>query len=148
MNVRRAHRGDLREINQMIEPYLGPAFNWPPVIFEGEFEYAETWILEDEGGLRAFICVRNAFEAWELSILATRIEDLRKGYMRRLLGQIITLYGRKRQYWLEVHESNLKAQAFYASLGFRKEGRRGGYYTDGSAALLYSLPVADTPEIA
>ncbi len=140
MKFRRAIRTDLAALNDIIEPYLGPAFNWPPINFNAEFEFAETWAFEVDDEIKAFVCVRNAFEAWEISVLATRLSDRRKGLMEKLLSATIEHYGRQRHFWLEVHESNLGAQAFYEKIGFKKEGRRGGYYSDGSSALLYTLP--------
>ena len=47
---------------------------------------------------------------------------------------------------LEVRETNLGAQALYASLGFVQEGRRKGYYTDTGedAFILWNHDIALT----
>ncbi len=47
---------------------------------------------------------------------------------------------------LEVRETNLGAQALYAGLGFLREGRRKGYYTDTGedAFLLWNHDIALT----
>jgi ribosomal-protein-alanine N-acetyltransferase len=48
--------------------------------------------------------------------------------------------GFKRIY-LEVSESNLRAQAFYRKLGFKLLHRAKGYYSDGASALMMELPL-------
>jgi ribosomal-protein-alanine N-acetyltransferase len=139
MKIRRAQTFDCERIQEIINPYLGPAFNWPPESFQSEFAFAETWVLEVKGQLEAFVCVRNAISAWEISVLGTRKESRKMGFMKKLLSGVIDHYGRKRQFWLEVHEANQPAQSLYKSMGFQFEGRRGGYYQDGSSALLLTL---------
>lgn len=136
--VRQALDSDFESLLQIIEPFLSPGFNWPEVLFRTEFDHADTWILEAGGEIQAFCCLRDAFDAWEISVLATRQSGQGQGYMQALLGEVFQRVGRGRQFWLEVHEGNVPAQKLYEKIGFKRDGARGGYYTDGSTAYLYS----------
>lgn len=144
MIFRAAQKNDFESIQQIVDHYLGVAFNWPRELFSQEFNSADVWVVEESGEeICAFCCVRDVVDAWEISILATHPEFRRKGIMKKLLSQMIEHYRSgflPRPFWLEVHEDNQNAQAFYEKFGFVKEGRRGGYYRDGSAALLYTFP--------
>lgn len=42
---------------------------------------------------------------------------------------------------LEVREDNVRAISFYEQSGYRRFGRKPGYYADGAAALLYKKPL-------
>jgi ribosomal-protein-alanine N-acetyltransferase len=134
--VRPSRPGDLAEILELIRPFESPAFHWPEDIFRSEFASSQTWVLEEDHEIRAIACLRNAVEAWEISVVATKQEYQGQGLAAGLLKWLLDHLGQERQFWLEVHETNLAAQKLYRKLGFRNEGRRGGYYRDGSAALL------------
>jgi ribosomal protein S18 acetylase RimI-like enzyme len=137
--IRLARSSDLGEILDLITPFRGPAFNWSEDLFRTEFAFAKTWILQDEEGISAFCCLRDAGDAWEISVLATRQDRQQQGCMKKLLGEIVAMRSQERHLWLEVHEKNTGAQKLYEKLGFQKSGARGGYYSDGSTAFLYSL---------
>lgn len=97
------------------------------------------WILRDAGGrLRAFILLRDAVDAWEITFLATSPDAQRCGYMRKLLSHLLSSRPKNRALWLEVHEANSAARQLYQSVGFREVGRRPKYYSDGGAAILYN----------
>ena len=86
--------------------------------------YAGMWVLFDEAHIR------------------------RRGLGRRLMlcmMRTARLFGAAMM-TLEVRETNLGAQALYAGLGFLREGRRKGYYTDTGedAFLLWNHDIALT----
>ncbi|MEZ0392274.1 MAG: GNAT family N-acetyltransferase [Pseudobdellovibrionaceae bacterium] len=137
--IRLATHGDLVQLLDLISPYQSPAFNWNENAFRNEFNFSQTWVLAEADEVQAFVCLRDSIEAWEISILATKSIYLQQGLMEALLKDLIERFNRERHIWLEVHEDNLPAQKLYEKLGFRCDGRRGGYYSDGSAAKLYSL---------
>ncbi len=137
--VRRAKGSDLASLLEIIEPFVSPAFNWTEALFCAEFDYADTWVLEVDSDIQAFCCLRDAVDAWEISVLATKKSCQGQLLMQTLLREIFRQNGRERHYWLEVHEANVGAQKLYEKLGFQRDGARGGYYSDGSAAFLYSL---------
>ena len=136
--IRLASSMDENALLEIIEPLQAPAFFWPADMFRAELVQTKTWILEQNGKPLAFVCVRDVSEAYEISVLATGVSQQGKGVMRRLLQQVIEELGGKRHLWLEVHENNLNARKLYEKLGFVHTGTRGGYYRDGSAALLYT----------
>lgn len=139
VEVRLAIKEDLPQLLALIRPFRSPAFNWDEASFRSEFANAETWVLVNETEILSFVCMRDVGDAWEISILATRQQSQKQGWMEALLRNLMDRNGSERQFWLEVHEKNQSAQKLYEKLGFRNDGRRGGYYSDGSAALLYSF---------
>jgi ribosomal-protein-alanine N-acetyltransferase len=144
--IRRAVFTDEAALLELIAPHQSPAFHWPKDQFMSEFQSAETWILTDKISgserIEAFICVRDAVQAWELSVLATRKESQGRGFMKALLQAVISEYGNQRQLWLEVHEHNLAARKLYEKCGFEPQGKRSAYYRDGASALLYTRPAS------
>jgi ribosomal-protein-alanine N-acetyltransferase len=144
--VRKATDRDLPDLLQLIKPFRSPAFNWSEELFRSEFSNVQTWVLEkDHQDIVAFACLRDAVDAWEISILATHQDYHGQGCMQALLEDLVRKFGGERHFWLEVHEKNVAAQKLYEKMGFQHDGHRGGYYSDGSSALLYSLPKKQTP---
>jgi ribosomal-protein-alanine N-acetyltransferase len=76
----------------------------------------------------------------ELLNLAVREECRRQGEGRALLVELRRRFAESgvSRVFLEVRESNLGAIAFYERMGFRRSGRREGYYLEPQeAALVY-----------
>jgi ribosomal-protein-alanine N-acetyltransferase len=143
--IRRARSEDLPALLQIIAPLKSTAFNWSEDNFLNEFSFAHTWVYCKDEQILAFICLRDANVAWEISVLAAASKWQRRGVMEAFLCKLFAILadrGDQRHFWLEVHESNVAAQKLYLKLGFQNDGRRGGYYSDGSAALLMSRPPA------
>lgn len=140
MQIRRANFDDEAALLDLIKDHQSPAFSWPRDQFISEFQTTQTWVLLKGDQIEAFICVRDAVDAWELSVLATRQNSVGQGYMKTLLNAVISEYGSQRQLWLEVHEQNLAARKLYEKCGFESQGRRPVYYRDGAAAILYTRP--------
>ena len=63
------------------------------------------------------------------------------GSGEKLLRNLIAAYGQTAEVWLEVHEDNKVAIAFYERLGFVAVSSRQGYYPDGKRAINYNLSV-------
>lgn len=137
--IRRFEAADEEQIQALAKPLLGVAFNWSEENLRKELQQAMTLVLEDQGEIISFICLRDLFQAWDLTIVATKQSAHRQGCMRELMLFVIDQYAVDRQLWLEVHQDNIGAQKFYKSMGFEHSGTRGGYYSDGSAALLYTF---------
>jgi ribosomal-protein-alanine N-acetyltransferase len=140
LEIRRATFADEDALLELIAPLQSAEFSWPRESFLSEFQTAHTWVLEIRQRIEAFVCVRDAGEAWELSVLATRQSEQGKGFMKTLLQRLISQYNHQRQLWLEVHEKNVAAQKLYEKCGFECQGTRLAYYRDGGAALLYTKP--------
>lgn len=139
--IRSFEISDEAQIQALAKPLVSVAFNWSEENLHKELIQAKTWVLEEEGEIKAFICLRDLFQAWDLTIVATLKTAHRQGYMRELMNFIIAKYAVDRQLWLEVHQDNFGAQKFYQAVGFKHSGTRGGYYSDGSAALLYTFEI-------
>ncbi len=139
MWIRRAKHSDLTSLLQIIAPLQSTAFNWSEESFLSEFSFAKTWVYCKDQQIQAFLCLRDMSQAWEISILATDLKFQRQKVMESFLFNLLEQIGYERHFWLEVHEMNVPAQKLYQKLGFQKDGSRGGYYKDGSAAILMSL---------
>ena len=149
--LRRSERSDLPQLLLLLAPLRSTAFNWSEKSFRGEFEYSQTWVYQEVGQqvgqvadelakIKALICLRDATDAWEISIVATAVQFQKKGVMEAMMKALMERLGGERHLWLEVHEDNVIAQKLYQKLGFETNHRRGGYYSDGSAAIVMSLP--------
>lgn len=137
--IRKFKLEDSEQIQAFVKPMVNVSFNWTPEFLQKELEQAQTWVLTDHDEILAFICLRDLSQAWDLTIVATKPSAQRKGHMENLMSYVIAQFAAERQLWLEVHQDNLAAQKFYQKMGFRHSGTRGGYYSDGSAALLYTF---------
>ncbi len=87
---------------------------------------------------QAFIIYRRLEDILDLTVLATARSFRRTGAMTVLFHHFLN-HLQSARIWLEVHEANTAAVAFYEQLGFSFQGRRPNYYRDGGTALLYSL---------
>jgi ribosomal-protein-alanine N-acetyltransferase len=141
MPVRRIEKRDITQILSWLPQLHGASFNWDEERLESELSYAETWVLEEEVKIQAFVCERLLPEAIEWTALATAPDRQKKGCMQTLLNERLTcLRAAKespRQVWLEVHENNAGALKLYRNLGFVQTGSRAKYYRDGGTALLF-----------
>ena len=119
---------------------LGADFFWPQEELQGELWTAEGWGAFHEDRLLAFFLYRFNPQAFEISVLATGLQDRRQGWMEKLLAKAIDALSQEREIWLEVHENNKAAQKLYEKLGFSRVGERPSYYRDLKKAYLYSFP--------
>jgi ribosomal-protein-alanine N-acetyltransferase len=97
-------------------------------------------ISERAGVPTGFVLARLVADEAELLNLAVREECRRQGEGRALLVELRRRFAESgvSRVFLEVRESNLGAIAFYERMGFRRSGRREGYYLEPQeAALVY-----------
>lgn len=85
----------------------------------------------------ALLLARQGPDALDVDFLGTLPGFRRLGLMAALF-QWVLIKARPSSIWLEVHEKNQGAQAFYRKMGGALVGKRPNYYTDGGAALLFS----------
>lgn len=92
-----------------------------------------------------YAIARVVMDEAELLLIATRPTARRKGIASKLLRDLETsLCARAaRRLFLEVHEGNGPALAFYERLDFKRSGLRPGYYGrgPGHAAILMEKPL-------
>ena len=86
----------------------------------------------------ALLCWRVADEL-EVIDVAVEPQFRRQGLATRLLQEAFQHEQGARSAFLEVRSSNLEARALYIELGFRLNGHRKSYYSDGEDAALYCL---------
>lgn len=95
-----------------------------------------------DGDLCAVILYRKQGELVEIDLLATDPNHQNQGKMLALFQELIKKNQDVNEIWLELHESNTSALAFYQKVGFQKVGERKDYYGKGETAYLLSLTLS------
>jgi ribosomal-protein-alanine N-acetyltransferase len=90
------------------------------------------WILEVDGAIAGILIGRVAADEFEILNLAVEKAHRRHGVATKLVRAAVeqARTAGARKAYLEVRASNEGGIAFYARLGFCKEGRRAQYYRD------------------
>lgn len=99
-------------------------------------------VMEESGGLLAFIVAANVGPEWEIENIVVATGARRRGLGTRLVGTLINMARAEgaARVLLEVRESNSAARALYEKWAFVQIGRRMGYYSGPAEdALLYRL---------
>ncbi|MFW6193847.1 MAG: ribosomal protein S18-alanine N-acetyltransferase, partial [Gemmatimonadota bacterium] len=106
-------------------------------------------IVADRGGeVAGYAAVWFAADEAELGDIAVDPDRRREGIGSRLVREVVAEARRRgvQQIFLQVRESNRGALRLYESAGFRRVGRRAGYYRSPSEdALVLLLPVRPRP---
>ena len=101
-------------------------------------------VAEDGGNILGYCCIltRKGLRSARLYSIATRAGQQGSGIGRRLLAaaEEATAARSLAALRLEVRADNARAIALYERSGYRRTGRKEGYYADGTAALLYVKP--------
>jgi len=99
---------------------------------------AVALVSEREGRPTGFVLGRLVVDEAEVLNLAVREEFRRQGEGQGLLIELLRRFAESgvSRVFLEVRESNRAAIAFYERMGFRRSGRRVGYYPDPQEAAL------------
>ena len=92
---------------------------------------------------------REVLDEGEILNLAVAKGNRRRGEGTALSRQMMNSFATRgvRRVFLEVRESNLGAIAFYESLGFRRVGRRQGYYQQPAEAALILEHSTNNPQL-
>ena len=140
---------DADAIQQLLTGVKGPGIPlWSKEQIETEISSCLSVSFRRELEILAFITFRQlTHPIFEISFLACLKTEQRAGVATRLFEEFLSYAATLAAesgfdhfvVWLEVHEKNDPALAFYEKLGFENVGRRASYYADGGAALLYSL---------
>lgn len=88
-----------------------------------------------ESTLVSFLIFNEQIESCDILLIATDISFQRQGYMRILLQEFLSR-SQAKSFFVEVHEKNIQAQSFYASMGFVQVGLRKDFYGFGQSAYL------------
>lgn len=117
---------------------------WSRSLFAGELELpiaANHWLVAEHaasGSVIGFAGTMVVADEAHILNIAVHPDHQRRGVGRRLLAEAL-MAGRERgavATTLEVRSTNRSAIALYSSYGFRRAGRRRGYYRDGTDALI------------
>ncbi len=142
LTVRPVHRRDRWDLDAITELEQA-AFQdfWPRDMLACEIEHPQAVLLLARLGGRpvGYAAFRHVAGEAELLRLAVRPEERRRGVARALVAEgFERLRGEGAQFcYLEVRQDNTPAIALYERLGFARNGRRRGYYQDGTDALIY-----------
>lgn len=125
----------LREANE--------AAHWPEEsLLGGSFDTSSSFAFfaEQAGKPTGFIIGRQVDDEGELLNLAITLRFRRQGQGMALVNALFRVFQSKAvtRVFLEVRESNATAICFYEKLGFKRMGKRTGYYQHPpEAALVY-----------
>jgi [ribosomal protein S18]-alanine N-acetyltransferase len=99
------------------------------------------WVIEEKRKIAGFLVVRAVVAEAEVLNLCVAPEKRRAGLAEALLTEAIAELRRTRvdRLFLEVRESNTPAISFYEKHGFRKTGRRPGYYRNPDEAAVLMM---------
>lgn len=109
--------------------------------------YDAQKLLDAHGEWLGYAVAMPGVEEMHLLNLTVAPEHQGRGFARLLLDALVARARERRALtlWLEVRESNHRAQTLYRRYGFALAGRRRAYYPDGPGrredALVMSLPL-------
>ena len=83
-----------------------------------------------DGRLAAYLICSRYADVWHLMNVSVDPERRRAGIATALLRRMVEIAGPGARYTLEVRTSNEEAIRLYERFGFRRAGRRRGYYHD------------------
>jgi ribosomal-protein-alanine N-acetyltransferase len=107
------------------------------------------FIATRDGRATGLILGREVLDEGEILNLAVAKGDRRQGEGTALSRQIMNSFAARgvQRVFLEVRESNLGAIAFYERLGFRRVGRREGYYQQPAETALILEHSTNNPQL-
>jgi [ribosomal protein S18]-alanine N-acetyltransferase len=145
MRIRPASPADIPAM-MVLEKHAATAAHWSVEQHESAFSSGApsrvVLILEEDGGVQAFIAGRALDKDWEIENIAVAGPARRRGLGTRLLGEFLdSARGRGAEaVFLEVRESNLAARRVYEKWAFVESGRRNCYYREPEEdAVVYRL---------
>lgn len=132
-SFRKLGESDLSSLLQW-ESLCFPGEEWTEKMIQTHLEFHVAFGLGDpETKSYALVCET----PWEIEIfrIATLPNYRKLGLAKELLYHLFLEFPKK-EFFLEVKESNLAAIGLYQSVGFTELERRKKYYPDGSTAVL------------
>ena len=121
-----------------------------------ENRVAHLWVARNRGSrdesvaslVAGYLCLWAIADEIHITNLAVRPAHRRRGIARFLLGALLEHYRQRgvNRVVLEVRPNNAEALGLYEGFGFRRVGRRKGYYFDtGEDALLLEADLGRVP---
>lgn len=113
---------------------------WPETVLRDLLILPNRALVWDEGGIAGYIGVRQAAGTGEVTVIAVRGADRRRGIAEKLMEAAFGLLRQDgaSEVFLEVRRSNRAAIALYEKTGFLAVGTRKDYYVSPAEdALIY-----------
>lgn len=129
---------DIETVVKHEEIVFGNSLGEKLLFFElTENQFAEYYILEDEGNVIGYIGLWCIFENGQITNFYIHPDKQGNGYGSKLLEYALEIFKNKvNVITLEVRKSNFKAKSLYESHGFNIGGIRKNYYENSEDALL------------
>lgn len=143
--IRFMQKEDIEEVYKINkENFTSDAWELKAFERELELDYSYPFVLEKEGKIIGYIILWQVYDEANLMTFAVKKEYQGQGYGKELLKSAIEYFrGRVKRISLDVRRSNIKAIRLYQSLGFKIEGLRPKYYSDGEDALQMMLELEE-----
>ncbi|RMG99932.1 MAG: ribosomal-protein-alanine N-acetyltransferase [Aquificota bacterium] len=143
--IRFMQKQDLEEVYKInIENFTSDAWSLKAFERELELDYSYPFVLEKEGKVIGYMVLWQVYDEANLMTFAVKKEHQGKGYGKELLRYAVEYFkGKVRRITLDVRRSNIKAIKLYQSLGFKINGFRPRYYSDGEDALQMCLELEE-----
>ena len=114
---------------------------WSIVLIKADLETnanAKYWVCEEEGQVLGFLGVHDIVGEINITNVAVDPASRRKGIANMLMDALIDEYENQDivGITLEVRASNEPAIKLYEKYGFKSEGIRKAYYSDGEDAII------------
>ena len=144
MIIRKAEPKDAGSISKIEE--LSIKRPWSIVLIENDLEKnpnASYWVAEEDNKVQGFIGVHNIVGEINITNVAVHPDYRRRGIADELMKAMKAEFDARKVagedivgITLEVRESNTPAIKLYEKYGFKAEGIRKGYYSDGEDAVI------------
>ncbi len=141
--IRPARAEDLDRIAVLEEAAFEDS--WPSVLLNYELTHSRTFLFvasrNDDAPLPGYVLFHYVAGEAELLRLAVEPAERRQGLGRQLVEHGLARLRQEQiqACFLEVRKDNEPAIQLYNAMGFKRVGRRRGYYRDGTDALILSL---------
>ena len=119
--------------------------SWPRELLNYELTHSRTFLFvasrDDDAPLPGYVLFHYVAGEAELLRLAVEPAERRQGLGRQLVERGVERLRHEsiKTCFLEVRKDNEPAIQLYNAMGFKRVGRRRGYYRDGTDALILSL---------
>ena len=144
MIIRKAEPKDAGSISKIEE--LSIKRPWSIVLIENDLEKnpnASYWVAEEDNEVQGFIGVHNIVGEINITNVAVHPDYRRRGIADELMKAMKAEFDARKAagedivgITLEVRKSNTPAIKLYEKYGFKAEGIRKGYYSDGEDAVI------------
>ena len=114
---------------------------WDERTFEEDFKNSNYVVAKLNNEVVGYISTRTVMNELEFINIVTRVDMYDKGIASNLISYVIRKNADVDRIHLEVNQKSENAMRLYRRYGFREDGRRKGYYSDGGDAVLMTLVI-------